>query len=164
LAGDKATLRASGSDVRDGSPMERGFARTLEALGGVFDFISEFAARNSLHDSITFRLNLAVEELFVNMVKYNPGSRSDILIGMTRSDDRLVISLTDYDGEPFDITKAAEYDTDRPLTERPVGGLGIHLVRHIIDEISYEYKDRQSRIVLIKNLGTTDVQDRASGQ
>lgn len=137
--------------------MERSFARTLDALEDVFDFISESAAQNGLQDSLTFRLNLAVEELFVNMVKYNPGSHNDILIGMSRSDDQIVISLTDFDVEPFDITKADEYDTNRSLTERPIGHLGIHLVRRIIDEISYEYKDKQSRIILIKNLGTADV-------
>jgi serine/threonine-protein kinase RsbW len=142
--------------------MERSFARTLDALEEVFDFISEFAARNGLQDALAFGLNLAIEELFVNMVKYNPGNRNDILIGISRSDDRLEISLTDFDVEPFDITKADEYDTSRPLAERPVGHLGIHLVKRIVDEISYEYGDRRSRIILIKNLGTADVQDRAS--
>jgi hypothetical protein len=65
--------------------------------------------------------------------------------------------LTDVDAEPFDITQADEYDTRQPLKERPIGRLGIHLVRRMVDEINYEYKDRQSKITLIKDLGNANV-------
>jgi anti-sigma regulatory factor (Ser/Thr protein kinase) len=141
--------------------MERKFARTIDALDDVFGFVSEFAVHNGLGDSVAFKLDLAIEELFVNMVKYNPDSHSDILISISKGDDSLVLTLTDFDVEPFDVTAADAYDIGQPLESRPIGSLGIHLVKSIIDEISYEYKDRQSKITLIKNLGKTDVQDRS---
>ena len=54
--------------------------------------------------------------------------------------------------DPFDITETAEVDTKQSLEERRVGGLGIHLVNEMMDKIEYEYKDRQSKIILIKHL------------
>ena len=140
--------------------MEKKFQRRVDALEEVFGFISEFVARYLLDDSVAFRLNVAIEELFVNMVKHNLGSDSDILISMIKDGDRVIVSLTDFDVEAFDITKAGAYDTRQPLEKRPIGRLGIHLARSMIDEIRYEYKDRRSRITLIKNLGKTNVQDR----
>lgn len=140
--------------------MEKRFRRTVNALEGVFGFVSEFVARHLLDDSVAFQLNIAIEELFVNMVKHSLGSDNDILISMVREGDRITVSLTDSDVEAFDITKADAYDTRQPLDKRPIGRLGIHLVRSMVDEISYEYEDRQSRITLIKNLGKTNVQDR----
>lgn len=119
--------------------------------------ISEFAARNGISDSLAFKLDLAVEELFVNTVRYNPLSSHDILINLSKDEDRLVVSLIDFDVEPFDITKVTPYDNTQPLEKRTPGGLGIHLVRSIADEISYEYRNRESRITLIKDLGKANV-------
>jgi anti-sigma regulatory factor (Ser/Thr protein kinase) len=138
-------------------PMDRGFRREIKALEDVFGFISEFAVHNGLGDALVFKLDLAIEELFVNMVKYNPGNPNDILISLSRYGDRLTVCLVDSDVEPFDITKADEYDSNQPLEKRPIGQLGIHLVNRMVDKISYEYKDRQSTITLIKDLGKADV-------
>jgi serine/threonine-protein kinase RsbW len=136
--------------------MERRFPRTVDALGDVFGFVSEFAAGCRLDEDAVFQIKLAIEEVFVNMVRHNAGSR-DVLVGLAREQDRLVVSLTDFDVEAFDITKADTYDTGQPLDKRPIGRLGIHLVRNMVDEISYQYENRQSRITLIKDLGKTDV-------
>jgi serine/threonine-protein kinase RsbW len=140
--------------------MEKRFSRRIAAVEGIFAFVSGFAARNKVSESVAFKLNLAVEELFVNMVKYNPGNHNDILISLSKDQDRLIVTLTDFDVEPFDVTKADEYDSSEPLDRRPVGQLGIHLVKSMIDELRYDYKDRQSRITLVKDLGKANVQDR----
>ena len=137
--------------------MERRFGRTMGVLEDIFAFVAGFAAQNGLSDSVAFKLNLAIEELFVNMVKHNPGGCQDVLISLARDADRLIISVTDFDVEPFDITKADAYDKDQPLDKRPVGRLGIHLVKSLVDGINYQYTDRQSRITLIKDLGKANV-------
>ena len=141
---------------------QRKFTRRLAALEGISQFVSGFTARHGISDSVTFGLNLAVEELFVNMVKYNPQNRNDILVGLAKGADRIVVSLTDYGVEPFDVTKADGYDTTRPLDKRPIGGLGIHLARSMVDEITYQYTDGQSKITLIKHLGKANVQDTST--
>jgi serine/threonine-protein kinase RsbW len=138
--------------------MERRFRRTVDALEEVFGFISDFAARHRLGEDVLFGLNLAIEEVFVNMVRHTKGD-SDILIELNSEGTKLIASMTDFDVEAFDLTKADEYDTHRPLEDRPIGRLGIHLVKSVVDEITYDYHNGQSRITMIKSLGRTDVQD-----
>jgi serine/threonine-protein kinase RsbW len=138
--------------------MEQRFRRTVDALEDVFAFVSESAARYRLSGDVLFRFKLAIEEIFVNMVRHTRGS-NDILVSLAREGDKLIVSLTDFDVEAFDITKVDDYDTRQTLERRPIGHLGIHLVRKVVDEISYHYENRQSRITLTKDLGKTDVQN-----
>ena len=58
--------------------------------------------------------------------------------------------MLDDDVEPFDITRAPDVDIDAPIEEREPGGLGLHLIRRMVDSVEYEYvkERRQSRITL----------------
>ena len=132
--------------------MQKKFKRNLNSLDEIFNFISEFMTDQKIDNSLTFTITLAVEELFTNIVKYNKSSTSDIQIDLDKNNNDLRISLTDFDSEPFDITETKEVDVDQHLEERKVGGLGIHLVRQMMDDIHYEYKNRTSKITLIKHL------------
>lgn len=132
--------------------MERSFKRTFDSLQEIFGFIGEFFAGQAIDERHRYAVDLAVEELFTNMVKYNPGVPHDIQIGLERLDDHLAISLMDPDSEPFDPNRAGDAAVDRPIEERRPGGLGIHLVRKMMDRIDYEYTGRCSRTTLIKRL------------
>ena len=132
--------------------MDKKFKRALSSLDEIYKFINKFSSKTDLDESIVFTINLVVEELFTNMVKYASETTNEILLELKKDEDDLVIHLTDFDVEPFDITKTAEVDTKQLLEERRVGGLGIHLVKEMMDKIEYEYKDRQSKIILIKHL------------
>ena len=132
--------------------MDKKFKRDLNSLDRIFQFINEFSAKTGVDESVVFTINLVVEELFTNMVKYTYENSNEILLQLKKNAEDLIIHLTDFDVDPFDITKTAEVDTKQSLEERGVGGLGIHLVKQMIDKIEYEYKDRQSKIILIKHL------------
>jgi len=132
--------------------MDKKFKRDLNSLDGIFKFINEFSAKTGVDESVVFTINLVVEELFTNMVKYTYENSNEILLQIKKNADDLIIHLTDFDVDPFDITKTAEVEAKQSLEERRVGGLGIHLVKQMIDKIEYEYKDRQSKIILIKHL------------
>jgi len=132
--------------------MDKKFKRDLSSLDGIFKFINEFSLKTGVDESVVFTINLVVEELFTNIVKYTSENSNEILLQLKKNEDDLIIHLTDFDVDPFDITKTAEVDTKQSLEERRVGGLGIHLVKQMIDKIEYEYKDRQSKIILIKHL------------
>ena len=132
--------------------MEQTFTRNLDELHRVFGFLDSFAETSDLDMSVSLPVRLAVEELFTNMVKYNKDSRADITLAVNRSDESVTIVLTDFDTEPFDITSTGEVDTTASLEERTPGGLGIHLVKRMVDEIHYRYKDRVSQITLIKSV------------
>jgi anti-sigma regulatory factor (Ser/Thr protein kinase) len=132
--------------------MEKKFKRDLSALDGIFELISEFIITNQIDEEIGFPINLAVEELFTNMVKYNPDNANDILMSLEKDENKLIVTLTDFDAEAFDVTQAKEVDTNQALADRRIGGLGIHLTRKMVDDIKYEYVNRQSKITLIKYL------------
>ena len=132
--------------------MTRTFKRTLDSLEKISDFIQGFATENRLNEKLVYILNLVIEELFTNAVKYNPGNTEDISIDLSRDSEKLVMSIIDTDVELFDLRQVEEYDPKRNLNERRVGGLGIPLVKKMMDKIDYEYKDRKSRITLIKYL------------
>lgn len=137
--------------------MEDKFNRRIEVLKDLFDFTSRFARQEQLNDSTRFILDLVVEELFVNMVKYNSGNSNDIYLRLSREGGKLTITFEDYDVDPFDITKRKAYDVSKPIEERRPGGVGIHLIRQVMDDIQFEYKNRISKITLTKNLESANV-------
>ena len=139
--------------------MEKKIRRDLNSLEEISQLIVNFVAGNNLGDSMAYTLNLAVEELFVNMVKYNPGNTNDVLIELSLFDNSIIVSLTDYDVDFFDITQVKEYDRFTTLKERKVGGVGIYLVKKVMDDVRYDYRDRKSKITLIKYLGSKNVYD-----
>jgi anti-sigma regulatory factor (Ser/Thr protein kinase) len=93
-------------------------------------------------------VDLTVEELFTNMVKYSPNGASEVRIDMQAIAGGVEVTLTDYDVERFDVTKAPDADIHRPIDERRPGGLGLHLIRRLVDSMDYEYSadTRCSRI------------------
>jgi len=83
------------------------------------------------------RICLAIDEVATNVIMYAyPGGRGKIHLALRRDGDMLRVTITDH-GVPFDPTQSAAPDLARPLEERPVGGLGIHLARSMVDEITY---------------------------
>ena len=132
--------------------VEQSFTRSIKALDHVFDFTNEFALSHTLNDKIRYVLDLAVEEFFTNMVKYNSRSSLDITLGIQKSGDSLRIRLTDYNVDRFDITQVKEPQLDLSLRERKVGGLGLYLTKKVIDRIDYQYENRNSIVTLIKKL------------
>jgi anti-sigma regulatory factor (Ser/Thr protein kinase) len=137
--------------------MKRSFKKDIGALSVIFDFTSEFVDSNHIDESTEFAMNLAIEELFTNIVKY--GSKGDEVISIhldTRGHE-LVIKITDFDVEPFDITKVNKVDVTAPLDERRIGGLGLLIVHGLFDKVSYEYKNRNAYITLRKGLEDLNV-------
>jgi len=134
--------------------MEKKFKKEINSLHEIFHFIGEFVKINKIDDSMTFTIDLVIEELFTNMVKYNVESINDISISLNKSDNNLKLVITDFDVEPFDITKTEDINTGQSLEHRKIGGLGIQLVKRMVDKIYYEYRNRRSKITLIKELGS----------
>jgi anti-sigma regulatory factor (Ser/Thr protein kinase) len=132
--------------------MQRTFKREFESLEDIFAFIQEFFARENIESRHLYNINLAAEELFTNMVKYNPGNLNEILISVSRVDNELRLSLTDFDVDAFDVTKGPTKPPAGTLKDQKRGGLGLRLVRQMVDGITYDYENRQSRITVTKNL------------
>lgn len=126
--------------------MEKKFKRSLEEIRNIVSMTADFFAQESLDNSLRNTVDLATEELFVNMVTYNTETEADILIEMQRANDGIEVSLTDYGVDRFDPTEGTTLDTEVPLNERNPGGLGLYLVLKMVDSIHYEYHERTSKI------------------
>jgi serine/threonine-protein kinase RsbW len=129
--------------------MKQKFKRSFDELRNIVAMTEAVFREEGLDPGLRNVVDLASEELFVNMVTYNTESKQDILIQMSPHELGLEVSLTDYDVERFDPTSAATVDVEAPLDERTPGGLGLYLVMKMVDSIHYEYRNRQSRITFI---------------
>lgn len=130
--------------------MHRHFARDYDSLTALYQFAEEILAASDIGEAIRFPVHLALEELFTNMVKYNPDTDSDIGVDMAVEAGAVTVTLTEDDVDEFDVTRAADVDTGAPLSERTPGGLGLHLLKNIVDELEYDYQGRRSSVVFTK--------------
>jgi len=113
--------------------------------------LTEFGSRHALPHRIVADVNLALEEAITNIVLYAYDDADDHQIGVLVSltDGLLTAELID-DGRAFDPLQVAAPDVSAPLEDRPIGGLGIYLVRHLMDDIQYRREDGRNHLVFTK--------------
>ena len=99
-------------------------------------------------------IDIAVEELFVNIASYAYGNGSGkAVVQVTVHEDPLSVEITFIDnGAPYDPLAKADPDTTLSLKERKKGGLGIFMVKKSMDNVSYEYKDGNNILTIKKKL------------
>ncbi len=109
-----------------------------------------YFALHGIDKRIKNTIDLAIEEIFVNMVKYNAETMSDINIELISIEGGIKVILTDYDVDRFDPTARPAVDIDAPLDDRRPGGLGIFLIQEMTDTFEYHYQDRISKVTFTK--------------
>ena len=116
-------------------------------------FIDEVAEACGIDMATTMSLNLAMEEAVVNVMRYAypAGTVGNVDIDAEFADGQLTFVLSDS-GTPFDPTQAGTPDLTLDAEERPIGGLGIFLVRQIMDTIVYRRSDGKNILTLTKNI------------
>jgi anti-sigma regulatory factor (Ser/Thr protein kinase) len=99
-------------------------------------------------------VSLAIEELVTNSIKYGYDDAAEHLIEIVLSIMQRVLTVQFVDdGRAFDPSLVPAPDLTQPLEDRPVGGLGIHLLRELTDSMSYERRDGANRLTLTKRFG-----------
>ena len=123
----------------------------ISTIPQLSEFIEGIGDELCLEMSVLMSLNLALEEAVVNVMEYAypPDVQGDVTIEAIANETQLEFIISDS-GIPFDPTKKEAVDTTLSAEERPIGGLGIHLVREIMDSVKYEYKDHKNILSLSK--------------
>ena len=125
----------------------------IQQIPQLADFVETIADEKGLDQSLAMSLNLALEEAVTNVIEYAYPEGSDGLVDIEAilHENRLDFIITDS-GKPFDPTKNPEVDIEAGIEDRPIGGLGIHLVRQIMDSVTYLRKDGKNILTMIKNI------------
>lgn len=132
--------------------MQKRYSRSFDQIQEIVRDTEHFFATHDIDESLRMKVDLSLEELFVNMVNYNTETEQDILIEMRAIDKGIEVSLTDFDVERFDPTLAPDVDIDEPLSTRSPGGLGLYLVLKMADSINYQYQGRKSKITFTNSV------------
>lgn len=128
-------------------------ANDLDEVSLLAEFVEDLCAELDLSAETTMNINLALEEAVANVIMYAypSGERHEMLLKVTSSPTQLVFLLAD-NGISFDPTKVEDVNIMLPIEERPVGGLGIFLIRSIMNEVSYQRLDGTNHLIMKKNL------------
>ena len=136
--------------------MSATFTLTLEAPLGETERIHTAvdipAAADDWDPDFLVQIRLALEEIATNIVRYayDEEREKDIRITLTSMGRSLTMEVVD-DGKPFDpFSDAPPPDLGSSVVDRPIGGLGIHLVRTMMDEAHYRREDGSNKVILIK--------------
>lgn len=124
--------------------------------GGVREVNAAFAGFAEAHGlpvDVRRSLNVAIDELLANALSHGQTGRDpcSVTVEVELDQERVTVIVTD-DGTPFDPFARAAPDTTLPVEERPIGGLGIHLVGQLMDEVSYQRREGHNVVVLVKQL------------
>lgn len=126
---------------------------STEHLAKVRDFVAAHAESIGLSQKEISEIRLAVDEAYTNIIKHayknEPSSLVDIEIGSNAN--QLWISLMDR-GKSFDPSTYSEPDLMRRIKEKKRGGMGVYLIRKVMDQVQYNRKGQTNEIRMVKNL------------
>jgi anti-sigma regulatory factor (Ser/Thr protein kinase) len=126
-------------------------AATIEQIPVISDFIERLMSHAGFDLRKIMEVQLAAEEACTNVAKYAySGKVGTIHIVARVHGDRLVLIIED-DGIPFDPTTFTVALSQAGTKDRPIGGLGIHLIRCYVDGMSFEFRDGKNVLTLVKN-------------
>jgi sigma-B regulation protein RsbU (phosphoserine phosphatase) len=132
--------------------LECGITNKLEEIDRVNDAFNKFAEQCGIPMSISLKINMVFDELLNNIISYGYGDdeQHTIEVILECAGQRLSISISD-DGVPFNPFTREDPDTTLALEDRDIGGLGILLVKNVMDETIYQRRHNINRVTLIKN-------------
>jgi serine/threonine-protein kinase RsbW len=125
-----------------------------ENLGQIREFTRSVAAQSGFSDESVDKIALAVDEACTNIIKhaYKYSHEGDIVINIKVADNKLTVSITDF-GLDFDPSLVPVPDIKKYYRQHKVGGLGIYLIKKLMDEVKYNPAvGNKNQVVLIKYL------------
>jgi anti-sigma regulatory factor (Ser/Thr protein kinase) len=127
----------------------------LENIALITEFVNEQLEAIGCSKQARIKIDIALDEIFSNIVKFAYGDETGIVtVRIDSPDDQpdeVIISFHDS-GTPFDPLAAKEPDITLPASERKKGGLGLFIVKKTMDEVRYEYRDGQNNLTFRKKV------------
>ena len=127
-------------------------ASDLNELARLHDAVAELGEAGDWPSDLVYQVDLVLEELIVNTVNYgyDDDARHEIEVTLTSDEDVFTVEIID-DGHVFNpLSDAPEPDLDAGIEDRPIGGLGIHLMRVMMDDVHYRREENKNHLTLIK--------------
>lgn len=157
-AGDQSEirkeLRLKAEPFDPNAVIELEMVNDVQQVVLIHEQLSQFLTNWEVSKEVQFQVNVSLEEYVVNLISY--GYRDDerhmIHMTVTRSQKSLIIEVYD-DGVPFNPLMAPEADIGSSIENRQIGGLGIHIIRTYMDQLSYLSRDGINRFTMTKILG-----------
>lgn len=122
-----------------------------DELMNIANFVEDIGNRQDWPLDLVFRINLVLEELGLNIIDYahDDGGVHEFDISLTSGEKEITIEVVD-DGKAFDpLSDAPKVDIESNLEDRRVGGLGLHLVRTTVDDMSYRRENGKNHLTLV---------------
>jgi len=128
----------------------------LAAIGEAAEEIERFCAANGVPPAAAGHLNLALDETITNAIEYAwpDGGEHEVMVSLTVADGEIVAEVSD-DGAAFDPLKVPPPDLESDLEARPIGGLGVHFVKTLMDEVAYRRADGRNVLTMRKRFGAS---------
>lgn len=125
----------------------------LEQLTRLYEFLNQQATAYGWEEQLLMQIKLAVEEVVTNVILYAyPGKKDqDIRIDMSLENGLLTIVITD-NGIAFNPLEREEPDISLPMEERPIGGLGIYLVKQLMTNVTYTRSSGKNTLTMTKKI------------
>jgi serine/threonine-protein kinase RsbW len=122
-------------------------------VGEVNAALAGFAEAHGLPEDVRRDLSVALDDLIANALSHGQTGPDpcSVTVEVKLDQERVTVIVTD-DGPPFDPFARAAPDTSLSVEERPIGGLGIHLVGQLMDKVDYQRRDNHNVVVLVKEL------------
>ena len=133
------TIDAKGEVARSSYEELPDLVAAVEALG----------ERDGWPGELTFRVSLVIDELAQNVVDYSRQDPVDVEVEVTSMEEDIVIEIID-EGIPFDpLTEAPEPDLTSAIEDRPIGGLGVHFTKTLMDNVEYCRESGKNRLKIV---------------
>ena len=128
---------------------------SADNIARVTGFVNDQLTELGCSDRVRIQVDVAIDEIFGNIARYayNPETGpATVRVDVTEEPLRVVITFIDH-GMPYDPVSADIPDTTRlPARERPIGGLGLFMVKKMMDDISYSYLDGKNILTIRKRI------------
>ena len=130
------------------------FPADKKEVGRVVDFINGFLEKKDMNSKIISQIDIAVDEICSNIFNYAyKDKKGQVLVEISYKDNAITIRFVDT-GVKFNPLEKEDPDVNLSLQERKVGGLGIYLVKQLMDDVKYEYSLKNENILtVIKKVG-----------